>query len=49
MSKAASHLSDSLKHVISSPTIASSWCRLCDQALDYGVRGTELYQSLLDV
>ena len=44
MSKAASHLS--LKHVISSPTIASSWCRLWDQALDYGVRGTKLSQSL---
>ena len=32
--------------VISSPTIASSWCRLWDQALDYGVRGTKLSQSL---
>ena len=43
MSKAASYLS--LKHVISSPTIASSWCRMWDQALDHGVRGTKLFQS----
>ena len=43
MSKAASH--PSLKHAISSPTITSSWCRMWDQALDHGVRGTKLFQS----
>ncbi len=38
----------SLKHV-SHPTIASSWCKVWDFALDNGVRGTRLTQSLFRV
>ena len=32
---------------ISDPRIASSWCKLWDLALDHGVRGTRLIQTLL--
>ena len=38
----------SLQHV-SSPVIASSWCKVWDHALDHGVRGTKLMQSLFIV
>ncbi len=34
-----------LKHA-SHPTIASSWCKVWDYALDHGVHGTRLTQSL---
>ena len=42
------NIHSSLKHV-SSSAIAPSWCKVWDHALDYGVYGTKLMQSLFRV
>ena len=42
----AAKMHSSLRHIVCSDFVASSWCRLWDQALDLGIKGTRLTQCL---
>ena len=42
----AAKMHSSLRHTVCSDFVASSWCRLWDQALDLGIKGTRLTQCL---
>ena len=42
----AAKMHSSLRHIVCSDVVASSWCRLWDQALDLGIKGTRLTQCL---
>ena len=42
----AAKMHSSLRHIVCSDFVASSWCRLWGQALDLGIKGTRLTQCL---
>ena len=42
----AAKMHSSLRHIVCSDVVASSWCRLWDQALDLGIKGIRLTQCL---